>query len=271
MRVDMTTRETLVGEIRDRLLRSDCPRLTISIILALAGGVAFLTSFAMLAIGLDWMGPRYALASIVGYLAFVGLIRGWITMRRREWTGPEGGDLPNPFDFADADIAAGTARGAGHAAGRAFAGGHSGGGGGGSSWMPTPEPVEQVTSTSAREASSAVKEAGKGWDFSIDFDEGAIFLVLAIVAALSGLFCIVYVVYIAPLLLAEIALDAALVSAAYHRLRKEDVEHWTGAVLRRTLVPATLLVLFMFVAGFAAQQYAPEAHSIGGVVRALVS
>jgi hypothetical protein len=83
--------------------------------------------------------------------------------------------------------------------------------------------------------------------------------------------CIGYVIYIAPLLLAEVALDAALVSAAYRRLRKEDVGHWTGAVFRRTWVPAVILVTFMFVAGYAAQRIAPEARSIGGVIRALVS
>ena len=94
---------------------------------------------------------------------------------------------------------------------------------------------------------------------------------LAILAALGGVLCVGYVIYIAPMLLAEVALDAALVSAAYRRLRREDVCHWTDTVLRRTLVPATILVIFMFVTGFAAQRFAPEAHSIGGVIRALVS
>ncbi len=78
-------------------------------------------------------------------------------------------------------------------------------------------------------------------------------------------------IYIAPMLLAEVALDAALVSAAYRRLRKEDVGHWTGAVFRRTWVPAVILVIFMSVAGFAAQRIAPEARSIGDVVRTLTA
>ena len=259
MRVDMTSRDALVSEIRDRLSRTDHPRLTMSIILAFAGGAAFLTSFATLALGLDAMAPRYALASIAGYLAFVGLIRGWIAIRRGEWQPDV--DLPNPFDVVDpVDASSAGAR-------AAFAGGQSGGGGGGTAW--TPEPLEKVTSVP--DASSAASEVGKGSDFSIDLDDGFIFIVIAIVAALCGLLCIGYVVYIAPMLLAEVALDAALVSAAYRRLRKEDVEHWSGTVLRRTLVPATILVVFMFVAGFAAQQYAPDARSIGGVVRALVS
>jgi hypothetical protein len=263
----MATRDALVSEIRDRLTRKDRPRLTILIILSMAGGAAFLTSFACLTVGLDSMAARYALASIAGYLAFVVLIRGWIAVCRGDWD--TGGDLPNPFDAVDmVDTGVHAGRGGAQAA-KAFAGGHSGGGGGGAAWIP--EPVEKVTSTSVRQASSVASESGKGWGIPIDLDEGFFFIVIAILAALGGVLCVGYVIYIAPMLLAEVALDAALVSAAYRRLRKEDVGHWTGAVFRRTWVPAAILVVFMSIAGFAAQRYAPEAQSIGGVIRALVS
>jgi hypothetical protein len=265
MRVDMATRDALVSEIRDRLTRTGSPRLTVLIILALAGGAAFLTSFAGLSAGVDSMAVRYALASIAGYLAFVVLIRGWIAIRRG-WQPEDVCDLPNAFDVVDIADIAGRGAGRGANALKSFAGGQSGGGGGGTTWMP--EPVERVTSV--REASSAVGEAGKGWDLSLDLDDG-IYIVIAILAALGGIVCVFYVIYIAPLLLAEVALDAALVSAAYRRLRKEDVGHWTGAVFRRTWIAAAILVIFMFVTGFAAQRFAPEARSIGGVVRALVS
>ena len=108
---------------------------------------------------------------------------------------------------------------------------------------------------------------------SLDLDDGAfvVFVIIAVLAALGGVMCIAYVIYIAPLLLAEVALDAALVSAVYRRLRKEDVAHWTGAVFRRTWIPAVILVVFMSAAGYAAQRLAPEARSIGGVFRILAS
>jgi hypothetical protein len=265
----VATRDALVSEIRDRLTRTDSPRLTVLIILALAGGAAFLTSFVCLSIGLDSMANRYAFASIAGYLAFVALIRGWIAIRRGSWDPTDPADLINPFDVVDVvDVADTAARGAsrGAQAVRSFAGGRSGGGGGGSSWMS--EPVERAAC--ARPAPSVASDAVKGVGGSLDLDDG-IFIVIAILAALGGVVCVFYVIYIAPLLLAEVALDAALVSAAYRRLRKEDVGHWTGAVFRRTWIPAVVLVIFMFVAGFAAQQFAPDARSIGGVIRALVS
>jgi hypothetical protein len=224
----MATRDALVSEIRDRLTRTNWPRLTILIILAFAGSAAFLTSVACLVIGLDSMASRYALASIAGYLAFVVLIRGWIAIRRG-WEPNV--DLPDPFDTS-----------------------------------MNLEPVEKITCV--HQASSSAGDAGSG--FSIDLDDG-IFIVIAILAALGGVACIAYVIYIAPLLLAEVALDAALVSAAYRRLRQEDAGHWTGAVLRRTWVPAAFLVIFMSGAGFAAQRIAPDARSIGDVVRTLTA
>jgi hypothetical protein len=272
----MATRDKLVSEIRDRFARTSSPRLTILIVLALAGGAAFLTSFAGLAAGIDSMAIRYALASIAGYLAFVALIRCWIAIRRG--SQPEGDanlDIVNPFDVLDvADLAARGAR-RGAQAVKGFAGGRSGGGGGGGHWLS--EPVERAVSLPVRASSSSSSSGAgdviEGLGGSLDLDDGAVvvFIVIAIVAALGGIVCIAYVIYIAPLLLAEVALDAALVSAAYRRLRKEDVGHWTGAVFRRTWIPATILVLFMFVTGFAAQSIAPEARSIGGVFRALAS
>jgi hypothetical protein len=213
------------------------------------------------------MSIRYALASIAGYLAFVVLIRGWIAIRRGwETDGNVNVDLPNPFEALDAADLVGRGAGRGARAVQSFAGGRSGGGGGGAAWMS--EPVERAVSV--RESSSFASEAADGLGGSLDLDDG-VFIVIAIAAALGGVVCLAYVIYIAPLLLAEVALDAALVSAAYRRLRKEDVGHWTGAVFRRTWVPATILVLFMFVTGFAVQSLAPEARSIGGVVRALAS
>jgi hypothetical protein len=270
-RLKTTTREALVSELRDRLTRTGSPRLTILIVLAFAGGVAFLTSFAGLSAGIDSMALRYALASIAGYLAFVVLIRGWIAIRRG-WQPDGNVDVPNPFDVLDVTDLGGRGASSGARAVKSFAGGRSGGGGGGSTWIS--EPVERAAyvrgSSSSSSSSSAAGDALEGVGGSLDLDDG-IFIVIAILAALGGVVCIAYVIYIAPVLLAEVALDAALVSAVYRRLRREDAGHWTGAVFRRTWIPAAILVIFMFVAGFAAQQFAPDARSIGGVIRALVS
>lgn len=266
-RTQLTSREALVSELRDRLIRTSSPRLTILFVLTLSGGAAFLTSFAGLAAGIDSMAVRYALASIAGYLAFVVLIRVWIGIRRG-WQAERDFDIPDPFGGADLAELGGRGVGRGVEVVKSFAGGKSGGGGGGATWIA--EPVERAAAV--RGASSSVAgDALEGVGGSLDLDDGAVivFIVIAVLAALGGILCIGYVIYIAPMLLAEVALDAALVSAVYRRLRKEDVGHWTGAVFRRTWMPAAILVIFMAIAGYAAQRLAPEARSIGGVIRAL--
>lgn len=109
-----------------------------------------------------------------------------------------------------------------------------------------------------------------GWfDSGFDVDE-LWFVFLAIACALGGLMAVAYVVYIAPVLLAEVALDAALLSTVYRRLRREDASWWAASVFRRTWVPAVILTIFMGATGWALQQIAPDARSIGGVVRELL-
>ena len=46
--------------------------------------------------------------------------------------------------------------------------------------------------------------------------------------------------YAAPVLLAEVALDAALVAGIYRKLRKEDARYWLGSALRHTWLPAVI-------------------------------
>jgi hypothetical protein len=70
-------------------------------------------------------------------------------------------------------------------------------------------------------------------------------------------------------LLAEVALDAALVTTAYRRLRRTDARNWIGSVLRRTWAPALVLIVMLAIVGSLLHRVVPEARSIGGVVRAL--
>jgi hypothetical protein len=104
----------------------------------------------------------------------------------------------------------------------------------------------------------------------LDIDE-LWFVVLALACALGGLLTIGYIVSVAPLLLAEVALDAALFTAVYRRLHERDASHWAATTLRRTAIPAMVLIVFVGLAGFALEQVAPDAQSIGGVVDALNS
>jgi hypothetical protein len=107
--------------------------------------------------------------------------------------------------------------------------------------------------------------------FAGAFDDDAVWIVLALAIAAAGLVAVLYVVYAAPLLLAEVALDAAVMSGIYRRLRRDDAQHWTTGVFRHTWIPALVIVACAAGVGFCAQQIAPEARSIGGVIRAIAA
>ena len=105
-------------------------------------------------------------------------------------------------------------------------------------------------------------------DAGVDVDD-AWPLVLAAAALLGGVLAMIYVVYAAPVLLAEIALDAALVAGIYRKLRKQDARYWLGSALRHTWKPAAVAAVCLWITGTALQWAVPDARSIGDVVRAL--
>ena len=178
----------------------------------------------VLSLGLDEMGLRYLVATLVGYVTFLMLIRAWIALHRvTDPGGLDGLNLPDgtsPSGSGDAG----------------FSGGHSGGGGAGSSWESPSDALPSV-------------------DLDVDAPEEALLVIPVIIAAaclLGSVIAMFYVVYAAPVLLAEVALDAALVTGIYRRLRKEDARYWLGSALRHTWKPAAVAALCLWITGTAA-------------------
>lgn len=222
-----STRAALVAEIRARLERETFPRCIVLLLLLLAGGGAFMCSVFALRSGVESMAGRYALAATCGYLVFLVLIRAWIAVRRGWSADPGDLDAGEVLDLVNG--------------------------------LDAPRRV-------ASSDSSVADAASHGFDLSFDLDE-LWWLAVAAVAVLAGLFAVGLVVYSAPVLLAEVALDAALVGAVYRKLRREDQGWWATTALRKTWGSAAVLVAFMAVLGFALQKFAPDAVSIGDVVR----
>ena len=93
---------------------------------------------------------------------------------------------------------------------------------------------------------------------------------LVLVVALAGLIvAIVGLIGGAEVLLAEVILDALLVSALYRRLKHLESRWWLEGAMRQTVVPVLVAVVFLAGAGLLFQQLAPDAHSIRGVWRDL--
>jgi hypothetical protein len=202
-----------------------------------AGLVAFLSSALLLWSGVSSMPIRYGVVTAIGYAAFLLLLRAAISMRPS--------DADPGLDIGLPDLSSGGPQREG--ATTFFEGGASGGGGGGASWGDaTPNGVD-----------------GAGVGLDVD-GEALPFALIGVVAA-AGLIAVGVVVHTAPILLAEIALDVALVSALTRRLPRGDARHWIRTAVGRTWLPACGVVLSMVILGLFFTWLAPEATSVGGV------
>lgn len=256
----MTTREALITRAHERLMRASSLRLQLAAILTLAAIAAFLISAVSLRLGLGSMAIRYPLAAVCGYLTFLALIRAWIAwIRSVDWARADSRDARrDPVSHVDLPDLSDVARSSSQApASSAFGGGRSGGAGSGATWA---------------DGSSGLRSGGRsawtGPSIDVDFDE-AWPIVIALLCAVGGLALVFYAVYAAPPLLAEVALDAAIISTLYRRMRRQDASHWGVTVLRRTWAPALVVIVLAAIGGYALDQVSPEARSIGAVVRAV--
>lgn len=245
-------RERKIESLRRRLQRKSYPRLHASLILLLTGLTGFLVSFALLRLGLTAMWLRYPVAILVAYGMFLILLRVWLSLNRpRDWYLDKVVDTTLEVVSSDSNVVSGPDFGGG---------GDFAGGGAGGSW----QTVSTVTSTksSVSTFTTAKSSGSSGFSFDVDLEDAWV-LVLVVVALAAALIVALYVVYIAPLLLAEILLDGVLLAGLYKRVKTIEHRHWLRGALRRTAIPAGLVVVFFIIAGFAMQKVAPEASSIG--------
>jgi hypothetical protein len=245
-------------QVEKLLLATSFPRLHMALIWALSAVGAFLTSAALVALGLSSMGVRYALAVVGGYLFFLSFVRVWIAYQTRNWSfgrrKPEDRARSNdPGNFELPDLSSvGESTGA---VGSGFSGGGGASGGAGASGsFGDAAPAEDS-------ASSALDAVGSGEG------EGVV-IVIALVALLGGIVALGFVVYSSPLLLAEVLLDVAVLGALYRKNQRHERGHWAAGVLSRTYKPALVLAVFAVIFGLAMQSLAPEQRTLGGVLAA---
>lgn len=240
-----------VQAMRDHLDAHSWPRLNCLLMVAVSTGAAFLASVLLLVSNLDSMALRYGIAALAGYLTFLTLVRAWVRWKSRQVKEPD-------FDVIDAvtnglDLPLPRSSG-GSIEPPAFAGGRSGGGG---ASMAFGSPAPPPPAAPAARSSSGI---------SLDLDaDDVVWILVVLLAAFAGFAAIGYVIYLAPTLLAEAMVDVMIAGGIYRRLRRHDSDHWTGHVLKRTAIPAAIVIVSAVAAGDALQRIAPEARSIGGV------
>jgi hypothetical protein len=192
------------------------------------------------------MWVRYPIAILIAYCVFLLLLALWLWWQRRGRSAHFDSSVLEfiPAESFSPDDSL-----------QPCGAGDFGGGGAGGGWGESASSLKPV-------AADSPSSSGTGFD--LDLEEGWL-IVIAIVALIGGLIATFYVVYIAPLLLAEILVDGALVAGLYRRVKHIESRHWLRAALRQTFVPAVLATVFFTIAGYALQRAVPEAHSIGEV------
>ena len=205
-----------------------------SLILLLTGLAGFLASFSLLHLNVSRMWIRYPIAILIAYGVFLLLLRLWLWIYGRDMEVDLDPDLAEVVlelpsgGYAPSEVSHSNV---GADIGHTHAGGSS-------SWW-------------------------SGIDFDLDLEDGW-FLIIAVIVLIGALIASLYIIYIAPLLLAEILIDGVLLVGLYKKVKHIDQQHWLRAAVRRTIIPVLLIAIFFSIAGFAMQRVVPEAHSIGG-------
>lgn len=250
-----------VEELRARLLERSFPRLQMVAILTFTGMLSFLTSISLLEWGLESIALRYGVATVFGYVYFLLLVRCWLAYQVRGlsfgWGG--GDESATSTDLSSLDIP-----NLGGASDAIFSGGGGSFGGGGASGDFSGVGSGGSLSLDIGSGGSGGSASGVGdlFEGAASADEG-LPIILAIVALLAGACALGFVVYSSPILFAEVLVDAAVLGAVYRRAQKHERGFWLHGVVRRTWIPALVLVVFSWLFGFAIQMLAPDRTTLG--------
>lgn len=239
------TRSHAILRLKRRLEQDSFPRIQMSLIVGVTGAAGLLFSFLMLDAGVTSMALRYPLALLMAYGVFLILLWFWLRTQAEDYV-----DIP--------ELSGSGSNGSGDCVPAFEGGGGHFGGSGASGSFDGPASL----TPSGPDASPLADTVGAVGDA----DELAIPL-LAVVFALGLALASLYVVYVAPMLFAELLVDGALSYALYRRLKATESPHWLESAVCRTALPFALTAVFVAATGAAMAAWVPGAHSIGQVIQ----
>lgn len=249
MASESSRRERLLRHVRRMLRSQSSPRWHMSLVVLATGAWGCLVSWLLWQWGLHSMALRYPLAVALSYPMFIALIGLWLHSRWRDWADW-------PVDTGLPDLRP-TTRPASRVW-RSDGGGDFAGAGASASFdapATAVAPSRLAPSVPPRSGSGDSPDwSGDGWELAV------------LGLALGGVAVVAYVVYLAPVLLAEVLVDGALSWALLRRLRGIERRHWTRSVLLHTWLPFVLVACLLAAVGWVLQQWQPGAHTLGQVL-----
>lgn len=279
----MPGRASAVAIMKSQLLRRASPRLVMSLLISISGGVAFLVAYGLLRAGVVSMAVRYGAAALAGYLILLAMFRMWLWAAVRRMTNRDSEAFTGDSVLDGiSDVFLPSTDAPGHLFG---GGGGFGGAGGGSSWeggsdmvpghcasvdaqvADVGRPGHMVAAARGHDVSSGPgSDGGLDLGFDLDVDE-AVIIIIPIVAAVGIGIVVASAVWTAPALFAELLLDGLVGAGIYQGLRRSEVHSWLGSAVRHTRWSAAAVIAIAVAAGYLIQHFAPDAISIGDLWR----
>lgn len=259
------TRARAAQAVRRMLARDAWPRLEMSAVLILAAASGFGASVLLLQLGITQMGLRYPVAVVFAYGVFLVLLRVWIALRN-PFSRLDVEVLDIDLDLSDLRLRLPTR---GVKRGWFGGGGDFGGSGATDAFGGAGRRGASNLAVSMPPAPSGGSGGGGGSWFDFDIDLEMVAVVIAALLVLTAVIACGYVIYSAPVLLAEILLDSLVVAGFYKGIPREGGRYWLKAAIKGTWIPMVLVTVFLALAGFVLQLGFPEAQSIGDVWRGI--
>lgn len=244
-------------------------RLHMSLILIGSAMAGIIASKIMQLVGLEPLWLRYVLNVLVSYVFFLIFIKVWLLyISPDRKTKSSSADLPS--DFVP-DLSGGVSIPTGSVS-ETFqgAGGNFGGAGSSGSWTE----AGNVSNAIPESVPASAGDSGFDFDVSIpDVDEGLgpLLILLALGLVLAAVFGgAVFLVYQAPTILSEVALEFVLSAGLIKSARSMSSGNWIGSVLSRTWIPFSLITVLAGVLGFVIRNFCPGAEKLAEAIKACV-
>lgn len=229
-----------------------------SAILAATVSSGLVLDWALLSFGLNAMGWRYALSVLGAYAFFFVLVRMWV------WYAAGVAvrlSLPGDWDAGDVsllDLLPG--RRGRVPTFQGFQGGDAGGAG-------ASDLFEGDILASSQGGGGG---GGLGFDLDFDLDDGI--WIVVILTALIAVICGAggYLIWMAPEILPEVALECAIGAGLVRQLKKPDAG-WAGRLLWKTWIPLAVVVMVAFFAGVFIQASCPGASNVRAALHCAVT
>ncbi len=236
---------------KEKLLKRYFVRWHMSAILAATVASGVVIDKGLLAVGFGSMGWRYAVSVLGAYGVFFLLVRMWIWYAAGIQPKVPDFDLPDDVPLPSGGGGGGSVAEVGF---HGFQGGDAGGGGASDLFDPA------VTPGSGGGGSSGGGFGGS-LDLDISVDDEGIWILLAlavlvlIIAGAGG-----YLIWMAPEILPEVALECAI-GAGLVRQLKDEGSGWAGRLLWKTWIPLVIVMVAAFAVGSFIQSTCPGAVS----------